>query len=80
MPIQDAVESRVARIQVGDAVDVRDPAFQREALRWTLLAQFDTDRTTGMDWGRGNGSLYWMIRSDDLAARRFDAAVLMEQH
>lgn len=39
----------------------------------TLLAQFSEDENTG-GWGDG-GKIYWAIRPDDLAARRFASAV-----
>ncbi len=42
-----------------------------EMRRWRLLAQFQSDRPTGMDWGCG-GMIYFWIRTEDLAARRFD--------
>lgn len=77
-PIQDAVELDVAHTQLDGAVPYGDPALHEEALRWTLLAQFDSDDQAGMKWG-GSGSLYWLIRPDDLAARRFDAALFTWQ-
>ncbi|MET8977105.1 YwqG family protein [Streptomyces sp. NPDC004539] len=43
-----------------------------EAERWVPLAQFDSD--LGMSWGGDEGTLYWLIRPEDLAARRFDLA------
>jgi hypothetical protein len=57
---------------------VPDDAVHREALRWTLLAQFDSDRLAGMEWG-DVGSLYLLIRTDDLAARKFESAALTYQ-
>lgn len=42
-----------------------------EMRQWRLLAQFRSDRPTGMDWGCG-GLIYFWIREADLAARRFD--------
>ena len=38
---------------------------------WFLLAQVDTDDAVGMPWWYA-GRLYFMIRSTELAARRFD--------
>ncbi|MFD4572689.1 DUF1963 domain-containing protein [Streptomyces sp. NPDC058417] len=52
--------------------------LDREAERWALLAQFSSDgsaRTTSPD----DGTLYWLIRPEDLAARRFDRARLTVQ-
>ncbi|WP_254885968.1 DUF1963 domain-containing protein [Streptomyces sp. NA02950] len=43
-----------------------------------LLAQFDSDEDTGMMWGDGD-VLYWLIRPEDLAAGRFEAAVFTWQ-
>jgi uncharacterized protein YwqG len=77
-PIQDAVELDVAHTQLDGAVPYGDPALHEEALRWTLLAQFDSDDQAGMKWG-GSGSLYWLIRPDDLADRRFDEALFTWQ-
>ena len=45
---------------------------------WLLLAQFDTDRSFGMEWG-DNGMLYWLIQEPDLVAGRFDRAVFTWQ-
>jgi len=42
-----------------------------EMRRWRLLAQFTSDQLTGMSWGCG-GLIYFWIREEDLAARRFD--------
>jgi uncharacterized protein YwqG len=39
--------------------------------RWRLLAQFQSDRPTGMDWGCG-GMIYFWIREENLATCRFD--------
>ena len=72
-PIQDAVELDVAHTQLGGAVPYDNPAVHEEALRWTLLAQFDSDHWAGMIWG-DSGTLYWLVRPGDLAARRFEAA------
>ncbi|MEU9448730.1 DUF1963 domain-containing protein [Streptomyces sp. NPDC048277] len=47
-----------------------------------LLAQFDSDSDSDSDarmtWG-GEGTLYWLIRPEDLAAHRFDQARLTVQ-
>jgi len=83
LPRRPEVGLRVAWDQLaGDKVfaSVPDDALHREALRWTLLAQFDSDRLAGMQWGGGSGCLYWLIRTDDLAARKFEAAALTWQH
>ena len=77
-PIQNSVELEVAHAQLGGAIAWSDPALHREALRWTLLTQFDSDHWARMMWG-DVGSLYWLIRPGDLAARRFEAASLTWQ-
>lgn len=47
---------------------------KKGALDWELLLQVDTqDDKNGMIWG-DCGQIYWMIRRQDLAARRFDRA------
>ena len=41
--------------------------------RWGLLLQVDSDDAAGTMWGDA-GMVYYWIRDDDLAARRFDRA------
>jgi hypothetical protein len=55
-----------------------DPRLDEEAQRWILLAQIDTDADANMMWG-DCGTLYWLIRPEDLAARRFEEAKLTWQ-
>ncbi|GHG10037.1 MULTISPECIES: YwqG family protein [Amycolatopsis] len=69
-PIQNAVEKEVATEVLGD---YRDPRLIEEAARWVFLAQIDSDEAADMMWGDA-GMLYWMIRSEDLEAGRFDRA------
>ncbi|MFC7484508.1 DUF1963 domain-containing protein [Luedemannella flava] len=45
---------------------------------WVLLAQFDSDGRARMHWG-DCGLIYWLIRRQDLAARRFDRAAFTLQ-
>ncbi|UNO38677.1 YwqG family protein [Streptomyces sp. MST-110588] len=71
-PVQDDVESEVAWGILGSPPS-GDPRIREEALRWVLLAQFDSDDDAGMMWG-DCGTLYWLMRPEDLAARRFDRA------
>ncbi len=71
-PVQDEVESEVARGALGGP-PWDDPRIKEEALRWVLLAQFDSDGDADMMWG-DCGILYWLIRPEDLAERRFDRA------
>ena len=69
-PVQGAVEYMIAGEVLGD---YRDPRRAEEAARWVLLAQIDTDSKTGMSWADA-GMLYWVIRTEDLEAGRFDRA------
>lgn len=75
-PIQGSVEVEVAQVQLGGRVEYTDPALHREALHWTLLAQIDCD--ADMTWG-GGGVLYWLMRADDLATAKFQAALFSWQ-
>ncbi|MGK3208989.1 YwqG family protein [Amycolatopsis sp. MEPSY49] len=69
-PVQGAVEKEIAAAVLGG---YRDPRLAEEAARWVLLAQIDSDDEAGMIWGDA-GMLYWVIRTDDLDAGRFDRA------
>jgi uncharacterized protein YwqG len=44
----------------------------------SLLAQIDSDASTGMMWG-DSGIIYWWLRDADLAAGRWDRAIWEEQ-
>lgn len=72
-PVQGPVEYEVAHAVLGPDGPWTGPEPDAEARRWTLLAQIDTDQDAGMMWG-DCGTLYWLIRPEDLAARRFDEA------
>lgn len=72
-PIQGSVEVDVAQVQLGGRVAYDDPALHEEAQRWTLLAQIDSDDSAGMVWG-DCGALYWLVRREDFAAERWQAA------
>lgn len=75
-PEQDAVEL-VAQGQLGLRAPFDDDrlwqAVQDEGQHWTLLAQIASDDEAGMRWG-DVGTLYWLIRSDDLAAGNFQVS------
>lgn len=76
LPVQDAVEVDVARARLNARAPFDDPtwqALQREGQRWTPLAQIDSDREAGMMWG-DVGTLYWLMRPEDLAAGDFQAS------
>ena len=60
----------------GSAAGYRDPrvaSLERGASDWVLLLQLDSDDSVNMMWG-DVGMLYFWIRKDDLATRRFDRA------
>ena len=64
----DAVRSATA----GGSREDQGRAFERAARdSWQLLLQVDSDDAAGMMWG-DSGLLYFWIRDDDLAARRFE--------
>jgi uncharacterized protein YwqG len=75
--IQDAVENDITRMVLED-VPFDDQRWLAEPERWVLLAQFQSDADADMMWG-DRGTLYWLIRPEDMAARRFDAAVFTWQ-
>lgn len=77
-PVQGAVEIEAAQIALARTGEHGSAEWRREAEHWTLLAQFDSDDDAGMVWG-DCGTLYWLIRPEDLIARRFDAALLTWQ-
>jgi uncharacterized protein YwqG len=66
-PVQGTVESEVEEIE--RALN----GAGGQATEWRLLAQVDSDETAEMMWG-DVGILYFMIRPDDLRARRFEQA------
>jgi len=58
----------------GDASGYNNPrakALAAGATDWVLLLQLDSDDAAKIMWGDA-GMLYFWIRRDDLAARRFD--------
>ncbi|WP_250001575.1 YwqG family protein [Actinoplanes sp. M2I2] len=77
-PVQDSVEVAAAWQRLGSDVSYSDPALWDEARLWTSLVQIDSDDDAEMMWG-DCGSLYWVIRRDDLAVGRFEAATFLFQ-
>lgn len=53
--------------------DPRCAELESDADEWILLLQLDSDETRRMQWGNC-GILYFWIRKEDLANRRFDKA------
>ncbi|MCX5377886.1 YwqG family protein [Streptomyces sp. NBC_00091] len=76
--IQNPVEIEVAEAVTDGDVSWGDPALDKEIGNWVLLAQFDSDDAADMMWGDA-GVLYWLIRPQDLAERRFDRAMFTWQ-
>lgn len=77
-PLQGPVEYDIANATLAERRERGDPPLDEEAERWVLLAQFAGDHETNMVWG-GEGALYWLIRPEDLAARKFDQVRLVIQ-
>ncbi|MDH6120269.1 uncharacterized protein YwqG [Kitasatospora sp. GAS204A] len=78
MSVQNPVEYEVAHALLGGQAAWDSPELTSEAQNWVLLAQIDSDDDADMMWG-DVGSLYWLIRREDLAAKRFDKAVFTWQ-
>ncbi|MFJ8230184.1 YwqG family protein [Streptomyces sp. NPDC094448] len=78
VPVQGPVEYEVANAETGVERPWGDALLDEEAGRWLVLAQFDSDREADMVWG-DEGTLYWLIRPEDLTARRFGEARLVIQ-
>ncbi|WP_199036601.1 YwqG family protein [Glycomyces salinus] len=77
MSVQHPVEYEVNQV-AAELVGPAGSAEYREADRWHLLAQIDSDDASGMMWG-DVGMLYWLIQESDLAAGRFDRAAFTWQ-
>ena len=70
-----------ARLYCGDASAYEDPGlplFRQRAKDWRLLLQVPSVEDAGMMWG-DSGCLYYWIREEDLAARRFDRVWMILQ-
>ncbi|MEU6223529.1 YwqG family protein [Streptomyces sp. NPDC047042] len=78
VPVQGPVEYDIANAAPGGTHTWGDRTLDQEAERWVLLAQFDSDGDAKTAWG-DEGTLYWLIRPEDLAALRFDQARLTVQ-
>ncbi len=76
--VQNPVEIEIAEAVLGGGVPRDDPRLSEEAAGWVLLAQFDSEDAADMMWGDA-GALYWLIRPEDLAARRFERAMFTWQ-
>jgi hypothetical protein len=78
LPVQGPVEPEGAQVFHPGKEDQAETACKELAADLVLLAQIDSDSRTAMGWGDA-GRLYWMIRREDLAARRFDKATFTWQ-
>lgn len=78
IPVQGPVEYEIAHGELGGTHAWGDQAHDQEAERWVLLAQFDSDSDAKMEWG-DVGTLYWLVRPEDLAAHRFGQVRLTVQ-
>ncbi|MGW4725784.1 YwqG family protein [Streptomyces sp. NPDC004291] len=76
--VQNPVEIEIAEAVLGGRVSWDDPRLSEEVGGWVLLAQFDSEDAADMMWGDA-GALYWLIRPEDLAERRFERAVFTWQ-
>ena len=78
LPLQGQVEPEAAHV-FHPADDEQAAAARKDtATQLVLLAQIDSDARSAMGWGDA-GRLYWLIRREDLAARRFDQATFTWQ-
>ncbi|MFI6286123.1 DUF1963 domain-containing protein [Streptomyces sp. NPDC051018] len=66
--------SEIAEAVLGGEVSWPDPRLPAEAGNWVLLAPFDSEEAADMTWGDA-GALYWPIRPEDPAERRFERAI-----
>lgn len=73
VPVQGPIEYEIASASLGGGRQTMD-AMAAEETAWVLLAQFDSDDVASMMWG-DVGTLYWMIRPEDLATQQFDKAL-----
>ncbi|WP_393058707.1 YwqG family protein [Streptomyces sp. LN549] len=76
--VQNPVEIEIAEAVLDGEVSWDDPRLSEEAGGWVLLAQFDSEDAADMMWGDA-GALYWLIRPEDLAERRFERAMFTWQ-
>ncbi|TLS41772.1 DUF1963 domain-containing protein [Streptomyces montanus] len=76
--VQNPVEMEIAEAVLEGETSWDDPRLSKEAGSWVLLAQFDSEDAADMMWGDA-GALYWLMRPQDLAERRFDRAMFTWQ-
>ena len=71
LPVQGAVEPEGATAFHPGKEEEAAAARKELATDLVLLIQIDSDSRSGMAWADA-GRLYWMIRREDLSARRFE--------
>ncbi|WP_327710655.1 YwqG family protein [Streptomyces sp. NBC_00464] len=76
--VQNPVEIEIAEAVLDGEASWDDPRLSEETGNWVLLAQFDSEDAADMMWGDA-GALYWLIRPEDLAERRFERAMFTWQ-
>jgi uncharacterized protein YwqG len=73
-PVEMEVAAGTSLRATGIEPSWADAALLHDAVtNWILVAQIDSDDRADMMWG-DVGTLYYLMRPDDLRARRFDAA------
>jgi len=77
-PVQSSIENEAARTAYPVKSDAALVARAELAGQLIVLAQIDSEYSNGMAWGDA-GTLYWLIRPEDLAALRLDAALFTWQ-
>ncbi|MFE5597039.1 YwqG family protein [Streptomyces sp. NPDC056549] len=76
--VQNPVGIEVAEAALIGEGSWDDPRLSEEAGDSVLFAQFDSEDAVDMMWGDA-GALYWLIRPEDLAERRFERAMFTWQ-
>jgi uncharacterized protein YwqG len=77
-PVQSSIENEAARSAYPVKSEAALSARAELAGQLVVLAQIDSEYRNEMAWGDA-GTLYWVIRPEDLAARNFDAALFTWQ-
>ncbi|MGA5468820.1 DUF1963 domain-containing protein [Streptomyces arboris] len=76
--VQNPVEIEIAEAVLDGEASWEGPQLAEEAGNWVLLAQFGSEDAADM-MGGDAGVLYWLIRPEYLAERRFERAMFTWQ-